>query len=763
MYSPGGQISDARIIASSVTPPSDGLAVTWKNKVLVSAQGNRLTKTGGAIGWDAGAASIEKISGDGAVEFTALANNTYRALGLSYQDTSVNYKTTDWVIYLREDALFYIHESNTWYGPFGTYEIGDVFRVQRIGNTISYQRNGTMFYTSTKSSTSADLLIDASIYTPNSGQLNHVYIFNDITVAHSAARFSSHYASFNAGKTSKVKKANDKAALENKRQLLIVSSNNNGRYATYRKGPETNHQWVKTAEDPNAYDRPDTVYYLTTANFSVWQNGKEDKSTNAVNYERMAFDAKAFIAKLDRTEQSVDGFVKVSHGTPSNPIAIDSEVWSYVYDSNGNVDTITSSNGSTVYTYDALNRLTEDTRPTQSTETIDYDRNGNRTGKTIDAITDTYNYIANSNKLNTDPVGLVTHDLAGNRISDQAGNRTFEYNNAGRLWKVYTGGQLTATYTYNAQGQRTRKVTSSGTTIYHYDLSGTLLSETTETGAPIRDYVHMNGVPVAQIDTNGTIDTVSYLHTDHLGTPRRATNEAGDVVWSWDSDAFGQTAANDDPDSDGNSTIINLRFAGQYFDQETKLHYNYFRYYDPSTGRYITSDPIGLAGGLNTYGYVDSNPTNWVDPFGLVKCLSESECKKLLEKIYKKYSLLNNELSKYDPVLDAKGGFEMAFGSKITKPGGHYNEIKDLQRGLKRDITRYKNFCSNDDSGGPTGFSPVPREIDSAASDYIEVPPGIEPQRPRPSPFTGSSPNSTPLPPAWYMLPLAPFIFIFGS
>lgn len=82
------------------------------------------------------------------------------------------------------------------------------------------------------------------------------------------------------------------------------------------------------------------------------------------------------------------------------------------------------------------------------------------------------------------------------------------------------------------------------------------------------------------------------------------------MVWSWEGNAFGDSAPT-------GTVTVNLRFPGQYFDAETGFHYNWNRYYDSATGRYITSDPIGLWGGLNTYGYVYQNPIRYIDPFGL--------------------------------------------------------------------------------------------------------------------------------------------------
>ncbi|WP_075184797.1 RHS repeat-associated core domain-containing protein [Teredinibacter haidensis] len=111
-------------------------------------------------------------------------------------------------------------------------------------------------------------------------------------------------------------------------------------------------------------------------------------------------------------------------------------------------------------------------------------------------------------------------------------------------------------------------------------------------------------------------DTI-FIHADHLNTPRLATSQSQTKVWEWNSDVFGVGLANEDPDNDTNLTKINLRFPGQYFDGESGLHYNYFRDYDPTLGRYIQSDPIGLRGGINTYSYVNNNPLRYIDPYGL--------------------------------------------------------------------------------------------------------------------------------------------------
>ena len=103
------------------------------------------------------------------------------------------------------------------------------------------------------------------------------------------------------------------------------------------------------------------------------------------------------------------------------------------------------------------------------------------------------------------------------------------------------------------------------------------------------------------------------------------TDRSGTVVWRWQGDAFGQTLPDEDPDGDGTATSLDLRFPGQLADRETGTHYNYFRDYDPRVARYLETDPIGLQGGTNTFGYALQNPNSNTDATGLI---SESECKR---------------------------------------------------------------------------------------------------------------------------------------
>ena len=153
-----------------------------------------------------------------------------------------------------------------------------------------------------------------------------------------------------------------------------------------------------------------------------------------------------------------------------------------------------------------------------------------------------------------------------------------------------------------------KKINQNGlSTVFHYGPNGELLWERDQAGNT-KLYVWLNGRPLARID-QGQI--YSY-HVDHLGTPQAMTDSTGALVWKADYEPFGKATVKPV------STIENnLRLPGQYYDRETGLHYNYFRDYEPTTGRYIEADPIGLEGGMNLYGYAGANPLKFTDATGL--------------------------------------------------------------------------------------------------------------------------------------------------
>lgn len=293
----------------------------------------------------------------------------------------------------------------------------------------------------------------------------------------------------------------------------------------------------------------------------------------------------------------------------------------YLYDDAFRITGISDASNaalSQTYGYDLLDRLTNATG-TGLSQSWTYDANGNRLTQGGGA-SSTYTVSSSSNRLMSVSGALTrsyTYDNAGNTTAD--GAATFGYNDAGRMISATKSG-VTTNYALNALGQRVRKVVNGTSSYFVYDEAGRLIGEYDNAGGLIQETVWLGDIPVATIRPNGSGGiNLFYIHTDHLNTPRRISRPSDNViVWRWDSDPFGTSAANEDPDGDSTQFTSQLRFAGQYLDTETGLHYNYYRDgYDASTGRYTQSDPIGLNGGLNTYAYVGSDPIGFTDPTGL--------------------------------------------------------------------------------------------------------------------------------------------------
>ena len=189
----------------------------------------------------------------------------------------------------------------------------------------------------------------------------------------------------------------------------------------------------------------------------------------------------------------------------------------------------------------------------------------------------TYSYQTGTNKLThieEAPAVDYGYDPNGNITSENT--RTLVYDLSNQLIQILDGGNQTAAYTYNGVGQRIMKVAQTGTRIFHYDLKGHLIAETNQSGQVLGEYIYLGDQLLAMIRPG---EVAYYFHNDHLGTPQVLTNDSQAVVWKATYTAFGQAAPSV-------QTVENpFRFPGQYYDQETGLHYNYHRYYDPMTGR----------------------------------------------------------------------------------------------------------------------------------------------------------------------------------
>lgn len=305
----------------------------------------------------------------------------------------------------------------------------------------------------------------------------------------------------------------------------------------------------------------------------------------------------------------------------------------YTYNANDEITGISNGIDTTLsqtYGYDELSRLTSQVRP-GNTMALTYDGVGNRTTRTDNGVGTSYGYPANNHRLisagtggntrwfNTNAVGNIDawHDAAGahNAMSYDAYLRP----------KSHTKNSVTTDYRFNALDQRVQKSNPGSVTRYINAGQNQLLAErysnTLNNTGQWTSYLWLGGQPVGLVKGN----TLYWVHADHLGRPEGVTNTAKQVVWRAANQAFERNVVVD------NIGGYNLGFPGQYHDAESNLWHNGFRDYEPTIGRYLQSDPIGLRGGLSTYGYTGANPVSNIDPLGLDffgKCLAQEYLEK---------------------------------------------------------------------------------------------------------------------------------------
>ena len=284
-----------------------------------------------------------------------------------------------------------------------------------------------------------------------------------------------------------------------------------------------------------------------------------------------------------------------------------------------------SRRGETDYFYDPTGRITacrsEDEGYLASWQ---YDAAGNLLARRAGERATAENSVVPFNRLMSYRGVHYRYDEFGRAVEKEgrSGTQSYRYDAEHRMVEVTTA-RGTYRYVYDALGRRTEK--------QHISPDGKPYNRTTFLGDGMRLaqesrpegtdslYIYRDPgsyEPLARVDKAGKEgpNRILYFHTDVNGAPEEMTDSDGKIVWETGYQVWGNTIQ----EKDHGRVEQNLRYQGQYLDRETGLHYNLHRYYDPDVGRFIVTDPIGLAGGLNLYAYAP-NPLKYIDPLGLKK------------------------------------------------------------------------------------------------------------------------------------------------
>ena len=324
-----------------------------------------------------------------------------------------------------------------------------------------------------------------------------------------------------------------------------------------------------------------------------------------------------------------------------------------IFDGTGKLISKETIDGTISYSYDKIGQLISAISSNQ--EIFSYDSSGNR------LLTLHTNNWAYNNRNQLTEVGNIslTYDANGNTIakSDTSGDTTYSYDSKNKLVRVeFSDGNITS-FKYDIKGRRIEKNHNGKITKYLYD-GNLIIAEYDGTGNLVRNYFYSStmNTPAFSLEKGN----VYFFHGDHIGTPIYI-NDINEVkVWEAKYDSFGDATVSI-------STFENnFRFPGQYFDSSTGFSYNYYRYYNSQTGRYLTEDPLGFVDSLNVYSYVGNDPINFIDILGLFKDAAGKDCDIQAKRLGGSFEV------GHDWIEWGSGSYGIGFyprGGIFTKPG----------------------------------------------------------------------------------------------
>lgn len=480
-------------IEKTETSHEKGMQDTFKDLVNVSVNGNEITKTSTSNGWNAGFATNSSFSGDGYIEFTAVQNNKWLMVGLSSDNSSAHYDTIDFAIYNRGNGECRIYESGNYRTSIGNYKAGDIFRVERVGSTIYYKRNGAIIYTSTVAS-SGTLIGDGSIYSYQA-KINNLKLVDKGTTVTTVDTFTYDHTGRLLSQNQKINSLPTQTIVSNSYddlgQLIgkgVGGKTTEGRLQNVNYGYNV-RGWLKEINDPNS---------LGNDLFSFGIN------YNTVDYHT-SNDKKLFNGNISETEWKT---------------ANDNILRWYRYD------------------YDALNRITKayekDNKYTLSF--VEYDKNGNierlarRGAVNNDATTfnsmDNLAYTYQGNQLLK--IDEINTKYFGFKSSYTGSGNQYTYDTNGNMLRDYNKG-ISSNITYNHLNLPTYVPLSGENISYIYDATGVKLKKEVSTGGTTEyagNYVYQDGSlkffnhPEGYVDVNGSSFSYVYQYKDHLGNVR---------------------------------------------------------------------------------------------------------------------------------------------------------------------------------------------------------------------------------------------------